>query len=387
MRAVTGDHILFSECIPALRPDTAAGWLTEEDHKPDSFYGYLFLDFNLSIPLMFDDFQIDPSIEVKLPGAYSAFISRVKLPKWVGNHNSHFFTIALSTAVSFATGRPVKSTRDDYWAWRAFNQNTLNTLALQFPILTAGPGAHVTRLSDQTMTRLAEEVQRVVKILRELPIKHYELIIQAMRLVQLSHLVHRDDFGIAYYLLISAIESIAQSAISRKSVVEQHPKLLEWKKRAKEDPTFRELFKTYKSERGNRQYINKRFVKFIQMYSPPESWGELDDPNADFLAYMAELFPRHDISHITRRQEKYPVDLSAYDIRKILSDAYTHRSKFTHKGEQPPHDDPNSSNRYFDVVLQWGTSFKSFTVPNYRLMSFLARKSILEYAIHECHDG
>jgi hypothetical protein len=389
MRAVTGDHILFRECIPALRSDTAAGWRTEEDHRKDRIYGYLFLDFYLSTPLVFEDFQIDPAIEVKLPGAYSAFISRVKLPIWVGNHNSHFFTIALSTAVSFAIGRPVKSTRDDYWALGMLDQNTLNTLAIQFPVLTAGPGAHNSRLSSQTMSMLIEEVQRVVKILRKLPTERYILIMQAMRLVQLAHLVHRDDFGLAYYLLISAIECIAQSAISRRNVVEQHPKLLEWKERAKEDAEFKQLFKAYTSEWGKSNYLKKRFVRFLQIYSPPESWGELDDPNSDLFAYLEELHPGKDFSHIgnTRWHEIYPVDLSTIDIERILSQAYTHRSSFTHKGEQPPHDNPNSYNRYFDEVFHWGTCFQRFIVPNYRLMSFLARKSIIEYATQECRDA
>lgn len=43
-----------------------------------------------------------------------------------------------------------------------------------------------------------------------------------------------------------------------------------------------------------------------------------------------------------------PSDLTETDIRRILESAYDHRSKFTHKGKPPPHNDPYGLPEYFE---------------------------------------
>lgn len=61
-RAVIGDQILFNECISTFRPKRI-------DIKEDQEYiGYLLLDFNLTEPLNFRHFSIEPSKSLKFLG-------------------------------------------------------------------------------------------------------------------------------------------------------------------------------------------------------------------------------------------------------------------------------------------------------------------------------
>ena len=72
----------------------------------------------------------------------------------------------------------------------------------------------------------------------------------------------------------------------------------------------------------------------------------------------------------------------------MLHDAYGHRSGFIHRGESPPHQQPVSSNRFFEEVFEYDESRKSLArliVPNFRLMAYIAQHSILNFA-RECID-
>ena len=91
--AVTGDHVLFDECIDAFRRE-------REDFQPfDSggSYSFLLTPFELDNEWDLGVCKVSSTVRVILPGAYSAFISKVKNPSWVGTHNSHLFGIALAT--------------------------------------------------------------------------------------------------------------------------------------------------------------------------------------------------------------------------------------------------------------------------------------------------
>ena len=87
--------------------------------------------------------------------------------------------------------------------------------------------------------------------------KTYVILMQAIRLVHLSLLNKRDDFGLAYLLLVSAIESVAQQAVKRDSVRKTHPSEEVWKLKAREDPVFDELLGAYRELRGQNQYLLK----------------------------------------------------------------------------------------------------------------------------------
>ncbi|MFF5400938.1 hypothetical protein ACFY5J_27050 [Peribacillus butanolivorans] len=380
-RAVSGDHVLFEECIPMFRPEKIKVY-----EEGNDLYGYLLLDFELTESLHFEYFIIESTKVVILPGEYKAFISRVKLPKWFEwEHDSYLFTIGLASVISFVSGRPVKSPRDGYTSSEELDQQTLSELAIKFPIISSGTGTHDIRLSNDSHSKLKENLHEIMILLYSVPYELYKTVMQSIRLVHLAHLNKREDFGLGYYLLVSAVEPIATEAIKRKKVAGKNQLKKEWKEIAKTDEVFRDLLEKYQNELSKNRYIGTRFVEFIMNYCPPTQWFDLKHPRENLMEYIGEISGRSQDSNIKKKwYEIYPDDLSDVEIRAILSDVYVHRSKFTHEGKNPPHRRPNSSNRFFDKefideYVDGEYRYNEIVLPNFQLISFIANRSILNF--------
>jgi hypothetical protein len=253
-------------------------------------------------------------------------------------------------------------------------QHDLTQLAVHHPVLIAGPGCISPRLSKKALEDYESAIASLIDRLHAAPFKKYTSIMQAVRLVHLSLLNKRNDFGLAYLLLISAIEAIAQQAIDRNSVKQTHPLESRWKARAKSDSEFAELLK----------YLKERYVRFIKDFAPHEQWESLVRyPMQDLSEYIQETLPDRDVSHLTRKRwdDVYPQDLPLEMIDQILDSSYRHRSCFIHRGEQPPHRDPISCNRFFQEIhsLEDGC-YKTELLPNYSLMLAIAQQSITKWA-------
>lgn len=207
-----------------------------------------------------------------------------------------------------------------------------------------------------------------------------------MRFVQLAHQVVRDDFALAYFLLVSAVEMVAARAVSRKSVAERHPDESEWSEAAKANPMLTAVLKAYRKERGKSQYLRQRFVRFVLKYCPPSTWAELEHPMANLRSYLEEVGVASSWDHLTKRsfREVYPEDLPEQLVSKVLNDLYKYRSKFAHRGAPPPNRNPTSHNRFFDVEFELDEdagTVRQLLLPNYSLLAFIAQRSILFYAV------
>jgi hypothetical protein len=374
-RAVTADHVLFDECIDAFRRRE-----TDSRHSFDSgeSYSFVLTPFQLNSEWDLGVCKVSPSIKVILPGAYAAFISKVNNPDWVGTHNSHLFGIALATIISSVTLKVCKSTRDGYLCRRStLAESDLTQLAILHPILIAGPGATNPTLAASKQAKMRGEIHEVISKLISIDFKSYRIAMQGLRLVHLSMLTKRDDFGLAYLLVVSAIESIAQKAVSRNKVKKKHDDEQVWKEKAKEDPSFKSLLDEYLVSRGKNEYLRERYIHFLLEYTPVDKWLEyVEHP-------MQDVYSEHDSEHLVKKHwlEKYPEDLSETEIIEILSDSYKHRSCFVHRGEQPPHTDPNPSmNRFFQEYHEYnGYRTRERILPNYELLIGLCKNSIINW--------
>ncbi|TKI87282.1 hypothetical protein FC699_29505 [Bacillus wiedmannii] len=380
MRAVTGDHIIFNECIEAFRPGKLPIKIEEKQ-----LVGYLLLDFRLNQELEFEHFTIKPSIEVYHKGAYSSFVAPVVLKRTHEFYSPHLFITALSAITSFIFGRPVKAPRDGYLIGeKELDENSLYEIAIQYPILTAGPGCHSTIIHKDELNELYNELKKVIAFLYDAPFEDYKKFMRSIRLVHLAFLNQREDFALGYYLLVSAIEPFLEKAIKDREVISKHPLVEEWKSIAETNESVKELFKEYRRASSMNKYIRKRFVEFIMKYCPPSQWDKLKHPFEEIALQSAELTGEKN-DWITKKQwyEIYPEDLTEEEIRDILSDAYKHRSQFTHQGKNPPHKNPNSFNRFFEkeIIIKEDIPFDRYELilPNFRLMSFIVKNSILNY--------
>ncbi|WP_249598510.1 hypothetical protein [Peribacillus frigoritolerans] len=369
VRAVSSDHIMFQECIEVFRPISDTHTISNDSEKE----GYLLLDFNLPSELNFNKFKIAPTHNVKFSfGPYSSFVAPVVLLDYKGL-DSHLYVIALSSLVSFITSRPAKAPRDSYTGSLGYE-----TLALQFPHKVAGTGYVNTFLADNKIQEFASEINEVVELLYELPYEYYERFMQSIRLINLAHNNKRDDFALAYYLLVSAIEGIAQMAIPPE--INKDPQEDHWEELAKEHKPLKSLLAQFRNYRENSGQLMKRFTNFILKYCPESEWLRLEHHEEE---RMAQYENADQFGWQTKKQwdEVYPEDFKTRDIKKVIEDTYRYRSKFTHEGKGPPHRYPEPYHRFFETIHTWDDEKgpRAKHLINYRLLAFIAKNSILEY--------
>lgn len=376
-RAVTADHILFDECIDAFRREFEPSF----DPWAGPSFSYLLTSFALEQPWQLPNCKVHPSFHILLPGVNSAFISKVDNPEWGNASKPQFFGIALSAIVTFVTGSPCKSTRDAYLCENpTLTQDTAEQLAVMHPIRTGGPGALTGSISKATQQRINDELTELITKLHKLPYKKYLTIMQAIRLVHLSQLTKKDDFGLAYFLIISAIEAVAQEAYKNKKFGIKNPQEAIWTERAKNDEDFSQLLHAFKEARSKDKHIKEKYIKFIASYSPVSEWEKIiPHPDQESINNLKESSLAGVFETNTSKgwYEKYPSELKDEEITKIISDSYKHRSCFVHRGEQPPHQSPTCSNRFFQEHRQHieGSTVETL-LPNYELLTGIARHSI-----------
>lgn len=154
----------------------------------------------------------------------------------------------MSAIISFIIGRPVKSLRDNFLPKPLLTENLFNNpelieenlvaIGLHFPVR---PG-HEYLLSKEILKKQTRDLKNFIEILFKLPYDKYIEVMQSIRLIHLAHLVKKDDFGLAYYLQVSAIESIAQKAIKKEDVIKKHPLESTFKDLSRNDRFFKEIF-------------------------------------------------------------------------------------------------------------------------------------------------
>ncbi|QYR19789.1 hypothetical protein KZ483_18125 [Paenibacillus sp. sptzw28] len=370
-RAVSADQVMFGECIEVFRLEESS-YLDVQSNS--EIKGYLLLDFDLRTELKLSKFKIHPTKKVNLfPTHYQSFISPVTLFDCKVQRRYHLYIIALSSLFSFVSSRPTKAPRDDEAIFLTGDES----IAMLFPQRVAGPGGVKTSLPDEKIQGFASELEEVVEILYELPYETYKRFMQSIRLIQLAHNNKRDDFSLAYYLLVSAIEGVAQMAIPIEIKVD--PQEEQWEKLAKEHKAVKSLLGQFTSFQKNSHQLTKRFTKFILEYCPISEWHGLEHHFQDMPSYGdTQTGP----NWITKKKwfEVYPNDFKDKDIKTIIEDTYNIRSKYSHEGEATPHTSPETFEHFFERVSirDKEKGFEKYLI-NYRLLSFIAKTSILKY--------
>lgn len=374
VRAVSADHVFFQECIQAFRPGHDSPLFQDNLEKT----GYLLLDFEMPYQLVFKELKIGPSLTKRLSNFHQSTIAPVTLLNYKEPFNSHLYIIALSSIVSFVYSRPVKAPKDAYIADFA---NDLNDLYILFPYKGGGTGAVETIIAEKNILTFHEEIEFLIGILYKLPYDDYERIMQSIRLINLAHLSKREDFALAYYLLVSAIESVSQMAIPKKEQPEDEKeaeKLVE--ELAKVNTKIKPLLDKYKVSKENSYQLSRRFREFILTYCAPSEWDNVEHPD-DYMKDDPEYKYIYDEELINRAQRFKPSRLKPRFIKEIINDSYTYRSKFTHEGQPPPNTQPEPYEHFFEVIMIKNEK-KGLTekyVMSYRLLAFIAKKSIMSY--------
>ncbi|PHQ28548.1 hypothetical protein [Leeuwenhoekiella nanhaiensis] len=422
MRPLTQDYNLFKEAILAYNRNTATsknGFIKKHNTSSEKrLYGYLLIEFDLYEDLQFSDFTILKSISVDLGIQNSigqklrkAFICPVLMPSYVNYHHSHLFTLALSAICSFAFERPVFSTSDDFYnGFKIVSEPELKKIGSEFPQTVLGSSRSTYKPHNEILRLWKDRFDEIIKLIN-FSIDHgeildYQSLFQSMRIIQLGHQNKKNDFDLAFSLLIAGIESISQLAIPQIYFSKQHEKYKEWKKETQKSESLKLLlseyrkFKEYLDNNIKHRDLTKRFVEFILTYCPTDKWSEV--LYMDLIIEGLEVRKNYE-DEISSFPEMVPENLTREELIKIIKQTYQFRSKFLHTGKPTPHTFPNNSlnERYFQVIdnperrnkllekmerenrnkLPYSEWSKTQDILiKFELMSTIARVSITEYA-------
>lgn len=376
---LTSDHTLFNDCINAFRspPDE------DSSLHQASTYSILMTPFELTKQWTLPNCTVHPSIKAALPGPYTAFISKVDNPHCCDTRTPHLFGIALASIVTFVTGRPCKSPRDGYHCFGDFNENiarSASEMAMAYPVLTSGPGATSSKLPETLLQNYHTEIEIIISHLLTIPYKSYIMAMQAIRLTHLSLCNKREDYGLAYLLIVSAIETIAQIAIPKKEFTTKHNDQHTWEILAQENPAIEKLLSSFEAGQKNNNYIKQRYVKFVMDFAPPSTWMRLvRHQHQDLVDTILSTAPNHPLSYILEKStyEVYPSDLDENSITKIISDSYKYRSNLAHQGQQPPHRASLQFYRFFEPQTRYeNKEIIQTQLMTYELLVGIAKSSI-----------
>lgn len=308
MRIMQEGEILFKESIFHLRED-----LYQKKNFPFSHSqsgntkSCISTSFNLCEKWDIGGiFTIYPTKNIRLTDNYVGFINFIDNPQWVTNRPPpHRFGILLASLLAFVTKRPVKNSLKENYDLLNINENKIIELALAYPIRIPAD-TYRYELQDGEEHIYKQELEELVKKIILLPEDTYTFIVETIRIIELSINIKSEDFGLAYSLLIQAIESVAQEKFPQK----------------KKDN------KTY--------YINKKFKDFIEEYCPVTEW--------DNLLHLNNVFQLPE-----PLKPILPSALTPYEYDLSIRLTYKLRCNFVHKGQQPPHCSPNLIlNPYFE---------------------------------------
>lgn len=422
MRVLTQDYNLFQEAIFAYNKHLAVrenGFMKmHETSSEKRLYGYLLFEFELAMDLEFTDFTILKSFVVDLGIENSigqklrkAFVSPVLMPTYVNYHHSHLFTLALSSICSFAFERPVFSTNNDFYnRFELSTELELKEIGSEFPQTVLGNPQSIHRPHKEIVKLWKERLDEIIKLvdfsIENNELLNYEGLLQSFRLIQLGHQNKKNDFDLAFSLLIAGIESISQVAIPQMCYNKQHESYNKWKKESRKSESLKLLldeyrkFKEYVDNNIKHRDLTKRFVKFIHTYCPTNKWSEV--LYRDLINEGLDVREKYK-NEISTFPEMVPENLTYAELNKIIKQTYQFRSKFLHTGKPTPHTFPNNSfnERYFQVIDNRERRKKLFEkmekenrnespysewskaqdiLLKFELMSTIARVSITEYA-------
>lgn len=349
------DHIMFKEAVEAFRFVEGEITLPQET---DGRHAYLLSTFELEKEYTNVRFTLRPTEKVILPGSRASVILPVEFTgPLTFVHGSHLAGVAASAILTLASLRAVTSPRDPYLFMKALSDQDKIDLAVQSSFLRSGPGAVTTRLSGQWQSSIMEDTSLIVKYLMEVEYKDYEKLMQAIRLFQLAIQIKRDDFDLAFSLLVAHIEVMATLSVTRgktpnKRVVKYSlvEEKIEKYCRESGDRELKSWFSTTIKKQGA---LKARFVRYLQNNVSDKLWESVRHPYQDVADTMQAYGAKGDLSSLTRKEwrEVYPNELDAIQIEGIFSDTYIYRSKFVHEGIPTPHMNSANHTRYFDVVI------------------------------------
>ena len=342
LKITTSGILSFDDCEKVLRPEMRQELFKFLPVEKEKQYCIILLSEIPITPreIALDDFKLVPFLEKWHP--FKPYGLLLYVPIGFDFLTAPLFGEALAPVLSFSLRRRVKAHR---WAYDAMNppKKLSEDVSIRLPSVSVGPEMSLQQpLSKEEQTRRLETFVKIYKKLMKMNEKEYLATLRAFRLYQLSLLNYREDIGLAYTLLVAAIESVANCFLDLKFTFDDLHDAEEWN----------ELFNRLKipepcvNEIKNKllkrtQFLGVKFRKFIEKYLPDSFWSSPDSRAIE----LDELTKEHFGAEFRKQRNHFELYWWLYtperkvtknELDSVLKAIYHLRSQFAHRGKSPP---------------------------------------------------
>lgn len=392
MRPVAADQVRFIESLEAYRPGSVEHRF--RGHRDLSTgRAYLLASFCLTVPVTTTRFSVGPATQVVLPSPRNAFIVPVDLQvEDPGIGTAQRAAEAVAAIMSVAYDRPFVSPRDPLWTNSSqLTEDNLRSLAVQYNVITAGPGYQMPQLSTDYETSLAKSAAGLADTLDHLADTEFVQILQAIRLHHLGLVTRRMDFELGFALVVASLEAMAQIAIDRVETASLRYTDVELQIKEFCEAQGGDVGGWFKQKVRDQAKLKARYLEYIFRYAPVDRWSEVRHPLHDMIEYMnsargettdPNAFP------LRGWDETYPNELDESTLRAIMGKTYDDRSGFIHSGARSTHDQPNPHSRFFETIDVWDHyGSHQLVVPRFETLSTIARVALVRYLDVHVREG
>ena len=350
LKITTSGILSFDDCEKVLHPEMRKEFLKFLPTREKRQYCVILLS---EIPLNIKELTVEDFKIVPMPTKWHPFRPYgllLYVPIGFDFLTAPLFGEALARILSFSLRRRVKTHR---WAYDAKNppKELPEDVSIRLPSISVGPEMLLQQpLSEEEQHKRLKTFTKIYRKLINMDKKEYLYVLRALRLYQLSLLNYREDIGLAYTLLVAAIESVAQHFLDFKPTFNDLPDASKWKKiLAKVPEPHKTDIKNYLVKKE--QFSGLKFRKFIEKYLPDSFWASPDSRAIELDKYINELAKKHlgvwfrgNRSHFELYWWLYTPErkVTKKELDKVLKEIYKLRSKFTHEGISPPFEVTNT---------------------------------------------
>jgi hypothetical protein len=346
LKVTTSGILSFDDCEKVLRPDMWKKYFSflQSDEKRN--YCVIFLS---EIPLTVGEYAVNEFKLAPMAARWEPFKPYgllLYVPKGFDYLTAPLFGEAIAPILSFSLRRRIKAHRHAYKMDNAPKEMP-EDVSTRLCSISVGPeGSLQQPLTKKEQTRRLGNFGKIFQTLMGMSEKDYLATVRAFRLYQLSLLNYREDIGLAYTLLVAAIETVAECFVKIKPRFEELPEAAEWKEIFAEfGLRKKQVNKIENLLLKGKQFLGLKFREFVLNYLPDSFWTTADSKAIELDAYIDEITkehfgtePKEEENHFKRYWWLYTPEqkVTKSELAEVLKNIYNLRSRFAHVGESPP---------------------------------------------------
>jgi hypothetical protein len=295
------------------------------------------------------EFKIVPLVREK-PDFFKPYALLVSLPKKFDFFSAPLLGEAMAPLLSFSLRRRIKACRMPHVHKAVTKESELPEQVFTYMrSVSVGPeGSLQQSLTPEERKKRIADMKMIFEKLRKIGKDEYLAIIRALHQYQLALLTYRDDIGLAYTLLVSCIETMAQQFVKDNdlkvdfSCIHDHQL---WERLFIRNDLPKELSDEIRKTLIKRErFLSLKFRFFVINTLPGSFWASPDSRAKEFDDYIESLRVRYFDEHKKQGPDHMRTWWWLYDperkprreeLESLLKDIYDVRSEFSHLGESP----------------------------------------------------